>query len=181
VPFAISGRNPDKLKALERAVGVSESCIIDLASPESIRAAIAGRTIVCACAGPFALVGEPVIATCARLGVHYVDTTGEQRFVADAFARYSATAEASGACAVPAMAYEIAPADWAADIAAARVGGEPSSIAIAYAARAANGYGTATTRGTKRSALGMLADADPQQFVDGALRREPPGSERTRR
>jgi short subunit dehydrogenase-like uncharacterized protein len=176
VSFAISGRSAEKLASLSRAVGAKEEHVVDLAAPQSIRAAVEGRAIVCACAGPFALVGEPILATCARLGVHYVDTTGEQRFVALAVARYRATAEASGACAVPAMAYEIALADWAAHLAAEAVGGEADSIAIAYATRASEGYSTATTRGTKKSALGVIADAEPQQYVDGALRREYAGA-----
>jgi short subunit dehydrogenase-like uncharacterized protein len=176
LPFAISGRNPDKLAALGRPLGIQEACIVDLAVPESIRAAVDKRAIVCACAGPFALVGEPVLATCARLGVHYVDTTGEQHFVKGAVARYRATAEASGACAVPAMAYEIAPADWAAHLAAERLGGEPSEVVIAYATRAPGGYVAMSTRGTKLSALGMIADAEPLQFVDGELRREAAGA-----
>jgi short subunit dehydrogenase-like uncharacterized protein len=176
VAFAISGRSAEKLAALGHSVGATEQCVVDLATPESIRAAVDGRAIVCACAGPFALVGEPMLATCARLGVHYVDTTGEQGFVGLAVARYRATAEASGACAVPAMAYEVAPADWAAHMAGERVGGEPEAIAIAYATRIAEGYAAATTRGTKKSAVGMVADAEPQQFIDGALHREPAGA-----
>src|SRR6478609_12169826 len=75
IAFAVSGRSREKVEAVAREFGASESCVIDLGVAESIRGAISGRKIVCACAGPFALVGEAVLATCAKLGVHYVDTT----------------------------------------------------------------------------------------------------------
>lgn len=174
IPFAVGGRSPDKLAALAREIGADETCVIDVGDAESVRAAVEGRVLVCACAGPFVQVGEPVLASCARLGVHYVDTTGEQRFVADAVARYQATAEAKGACIVPAFAFEIAVADWACALASQRLGGAPDDLAVVYMNQAVRGgYGGATSRGTKLSALGMMADADARQFVNGAVVREP--------
>ncbi len=172
VPFAVGGRSPEKLEALAREVGAAETCVIDLTKAESIHAALEGRAVVSACAGPFAEIGEPMLASAARAGVHYADTTGEQSFVQLAVTRYRATAEASGAAVVPAMAYEIAPADWAAHEAAERVGGAPDRIDIVYMMRPKGGYASSTTRGTKLSMLRMLTDGDARQFVDGALRHE---------
>jgi short subunit dehydrogenase-like uncharacterized protein len=137
--------------------------VIDLGDAESVTRAVRGRALVCATAGPFGLIGEPVLAACARLGVHYVDTTGEQPFVADAVARYRATAEASGACVAPAMAYEIAPADWGAHLAAEALG-DPEEISIAYALP-----GALTTRGTRKSALGVIERGETRQLVHGKL------------
>jgi short subunit dehydrogenase-like uncharacterized protein len=171
VAFAIAGRSEEKLASLSDALGGVERARIDLADADSVRRAIEGRRIVCACAGPFVQVGEPVLATCARLGVHYVDTTGEQGFVALALARYRATAEASGACVVPAMAFEIAPADWGADVVAKRLGAPPEALDVCYMNRPAGGA-AATTRGTKRSIVAVLASGDARQYVDGALERE---------
>ncbi len=131
VPFAIAGRNRAKLDALSASLGGSpvESVVVDIRNARSVEAALDGRTVVCACAGPFLEVGEPVLAAAAKLGVHYADTTGEQRFVVEAKARYDEAAKASGACIVPAMAYEIALADWASHLAAEMVGGEPETSA----------------------------------------------------
>ncbi len=167
IRFAVSGRSAEKLEALRAALGDVEVCRVDLADPSSLQEAFRGRTLVCACAGPFTEIGEAPLATCARSGIHYVDTSGEQVFVLRSVRRYRATAEASGACVVPAMAFEIALADWAAHLAAERLGGEPDSIDIVYATRAAG----EATPGTKRSALGVIGD-DASQYIDGALRRE---------
>jgi short subunit dehydrogenase-like uncharacterized protein len=172
IAFAVSGRSEAKLAALVRSLGGGvASHVVDIGSPESIRRAIDGRRIVCACAGPFLEVGEPVLAHCARAGVHYVDTTGEQAFVARAVARHHATAEASGACVVPALGYEIALADWAAHIATEKGDGPVVEISICYGLRTPGG--PFASRGTLRSAIAQFASGDAMQFVDGALVREP--------
>ncbi len=172
VAFAVSGRSREKLDAVARAHGAAEVVVVDVGRRETLEAAVDGRAIVCACAGPFGQVGEPVVAACARAGVGYVDTTGEQRFVADMAERWSETAKTSGAFLVPAMAYEIAPSDWAAHVAAERVGGEPDAIDVLYANQVHGGLGAATSRGTKLSALGMLGERETLQWIDGRLERE---------
>lgn len=173
-PFAVSGRNREKLEAVAREHGAAEVVVLDIRDRAAVEAAVRDRAIVCACAGPFAQVGEPIVGACARLGVGYVDTTGEQRFVVDMAERWGAEAEKTGAFLVPGMAYEIAPADWAAHVAAERVKGAPETIDILYANKVDGGYGAATSRGTKLSALGMLGERDTYQFVAGKLVREPP-------
>jgi len=176
LPFAIAGRSSRRLDDLALALGGSvETCLVDVGDASSLDRAVLGRSIVCACAGPFAEVGEPVLAACARGGVNYVDTTGEQSFVARALAHHDATARATGACIVPAMGYEIAPADWAAEIVSAQVGGAPDEIAILYAVTGADGRLFATSRGSKRSALGMLLAGHGGQWVDGSFLPERPG------
>jgi short subunit dehydrogenase-like uncharacterized protein len=173
--YAIGGRSRQRLERLRERLRASgrrppeEVVAIDLASGDAVRDAVAGRTIVLACAGPFVAVGEPVLAACARLGVHYADTTVEQRFVLDAQRRYQPTAERSGACVVPAMAYESAPADWAMHLAAEEAGGAPDAVEVLYAHGGRGGYAAATTRGTKKSVLRALAEPEPLQWVDGAL------------
>jgi short subunit dehydrogenase-like uncharacterized protein len=174
--YAVSGRSPERLERLRHRLAKGggappvELCAIDVTNGHMIREAIAGRRIVLACAGPFVEVGEPMLAECARMGVHYVDTTGEQRFVADASRRYGAIAEESGACLVPAMAYEIAPADWACSLASERLGGSPDTIDVFYSSRPIEGTrGGGTTRGTKKSMLRVIGEREPLQFIDGAL------------
>ncbi len=175
IPFAISGRSADKLASLAGSLGGEvERCVVDLASPDTIRAAVEGRRVVCACAGPFLEVGEPILAFCARAGVHYADTTGEQAFVARMAARYRATAEASGACVVPAMAYEIAIADWGAHLAADKLGGKADRLDICYGLKTPGG--PFASRGTQLSAVAQFASGDAQQFVDGKLVPEATGA-----
>jgi short subunit dehydrogenase-like uncharacterized protein len=177
VLFAIAGRSKEKLEALAKSfegqvAAPVEIAVIDLHQEATIRAALENRKVVCACAGPFIDVGEPVLAMAARLGVHYADTTGEQKFVALAVSRYRATAEASGACVTPAMAYEIAIGDWAAHAAAQKLGENADEINVVYMNQPEDGMSAATSRGTKLSMIAMTADGDPRQFLDGELRSE---------
>lgn len=176
--FAVSGRSRERLERLRdrliRSGGTApvELCVVDVedaAGRASLTPAIEGRRIVLACAGPFVELGEPVLAACGRLGVHYADTTGEQRYVADAYLRHHAAFRRSGACAVPSMGFEIAPADWASHLAAERVGGEPDTLDIFYSSVPSAGSRGETTRGTKKSILGVMTDRAPLQWIEGAL------------
>lgn len=174
IPYAVSGRNPAKLEALASRLAKEgkrppdERVVVDLAVDRSVREAVEGRRMVLACAGPFVEVGEPMLAACARAGTHYVDTTGEQRFVADAMRRYDDTAKANGACIVPGVAFEITPASFACQLASDRLGGGADVIEAFYANRMPKGK-EGLTRGTKKSALRMLGEREPLQFVDGQL------------
>ena len=174
VAFAIAGRSRDKLAAMANELGGEiETAVVDIRKPETIESALKDRVVVCACAGPFMEVGEPVLAAAAKMGVHYADTTGEQKFVALAVSKYARVAEASGACVTPAMAYEIAVGDWAAHEVAKKAGENPSEIVVVYMLRTPEGgMGGATSRGTKLSMIAMTADGDPRQWVDGALVKE---------
>lgn len=173
--FAVAGRSKAKLEEVARDTGAVEVACVPPGDEAALDAAVRGRTIVCACAGPFVEVGEPVARACARLGVHYADTTGEQAFVRTLARSYDADAERSGACLAPAMAYEIAIADLACSIATERLGNPPDELDVAYMVRRFD-----ATRGTKRSAVGVLGAADPMQWVDGALVLERPGARRRR-
>ncbi len=164
IPFAISGRNKTKLAELSARFGGVESHVVDVTARESLDRAILGRKIVCAAAGPFVHVGEPMLAACANKGVHYVDTTGEQPFVKLAVERYGAVAESTGCSIVPAMAYEIAIADWLASHATSKLGVDPDELVITY-----NVSRPATSRGTRRSMLAMLSSDQTKQYVHGAL------------
>ena len=47
-----------------------------LNDPGSLDSIIGQTQVVLSLAGPFALVGEPVVASCVRMGTHYCDSTG---------------------------------------------------------------------------------------------------------
>jgi short subunit dehydrogenase-like uncharacterized protein len=176
VPFAVSGRDPAKLARVAEENGAREVCAFSLEDAAAIRAAVEGRALVVACAGPFARVGEPIVRACAEAGVHYVDTTGEQSFVARIHRELATTAEASGACLAPAMAYEIAPSDWAGHLAAEAVGGAPDELALVYVPTVvapAGGLRAMTSTGTRKSALAAMGSLDSWQWQEGKLVREP--------
>ena len=172
IPFAIAGRSARKLASLGQSLGGGlEQCVLDLRSGDALRRLLDRRLLVCGCAGPFVEVGEPMLAACAELGVHYVDVSHEQLFAVRAFERYAATARVSRACIVPAMELESACADWAASLLAERLGGTLDELDVVFALRAPSA-GPVASRGTLRATVASFARDDARQHIGGALRPE---------
>ena len=107
-----------------------------------------------ACAGPFRLHGEPVLAAAVEARTHYLDTTGEQPFMRKVFEDYGPSAGRAGVALVTAMGFDYVPGDMIAALTAEGMG-PLDEIVLAYAVR---GFGA--TRGTALSALGMMAGGD---------------------
>jgi short subunit dehydrogenase-like uncharacterized protein len=171
----LAGRSADKLARLAEALGGGVATrAVALEDRDGLRSLLGDAAAVIACAGPFVVHGEPVARAAAEAGTHYVDTTGEQPYMQLLHDRYDATARASGAALVPAMGFDYLPGDLLAHLTAQGV--EPlRELLLAYAPR-----GVQPTRGTLRSALGMLA-ARSMLYEDGAWRPAPLRSVRARR
>jgi short subunit dehydrogenase-like uncharacterized protein len=164
--FFIAGRSREKLDALSERLGGVRTAAAPLEEAAALRELLGPCAAVIACAGPFALHGEPLLAAAAETGTHYIDTTGEQAFMKLAFDRYGARAARSGAALVPGMGFDFAPGDLIAALTAAGMG-PLEEIAIAYCVR-----GFAPTRGTALSALEIMRGGDVV-WRDGAWRRAP--------
>ena len=160
--FVIAGRSRDKLDAVAATLpGDVTAVAVALDDPAGLRALLEGAAAVIACAGPFVIHGEPVVAAAAETGTHYVDTTGEQPFMRSVFDRWGAVAEPNGAALVTGMGFDYVPGDLIASLTAAGLD-RVDLMTLAYYVR---GFGA--TRGTTLSALGMLG-ADDVEWIDGA-------------
>jgi short subunit dehydrogenase-like uncharacterized protein len=127
-------------------------------------------TAVIACAGPFTLHGEPVLAAAADTGTHYLDTTGEQTFMKMVFDRYGDRAAKKGAVLVTGMGFDYAPGDLIASLTAE--GMEPlDEIVVAYLVR---DFGP--TRGTALSGLQVFRGGD-LVWRDGGWQPAPRGAD----
>lgn len=173
LPAILAGRSADKLARLARQLaaeqpdaGTPVTRAVALDDADGLRRLLADAAAVIACAGPFARHGEPVARAAVEAGTHYVDTTGEQPFMRLLRERYDAAARAAEVALVPAMGFDYVPGDLLAHLTAQGI--EPlRELVIAYAPR-----GVVPTRGTLRSALGMVA-ADSVLYEDGAWRPAP--------
>lgn len=165
--FILSGRNQRKLESV--AAGLSGNVPIKQATiddPGSLRGLLDGAACVINCAGPFSLIGEPVVRAAVESKTHYVDTTGEQSFMKRVVDGYDSAARSAGVAVICAMGYDYAPGDCAARIAAD--GLEPvNTLRIAYSAQ-----GFAMSRGTMRSILEVVKGEDIV-YRDGCWRRAP--------
>jgi short subunit dehydrogenase-like uncharacterized protein len=161
--LVLAGRNRAKLEILAEDLGggiaIRDASLDD---PAALRELLEPCAAVIACAGPFRLYGEPVLAAAVEARTHYLDTTGEQPFMRKVFEDYGPSAGRAGVVLVTAMGFDYAPGDMIAGLTAKGMG-PLDEIVLAYAVR---DFGV--TRGTALSALGMMAGGS-FEWRDGEL------------
>ena len=150
----IAGRDRGKLEVLSGELGGVPLRAVSVDDPAGLREMLDGCSVVVACAGPFGLHGEPVVAAAAETGTHYLDTTGEQSFMRMVFDRYGERAAANGAALVSGMGFDYLPGDLIAALTAAGMG-PLEEIVVAYCV---NGF--APTQGTSLSGLEIMRGGD---------------------
>lgn len=152
--LTIAGRDRGKLEALSAELGGVPWAAASLDDDAALRSLLEPCAAVIACAGPFTLHGEPLVAAAAETGTHYIDTTGEQPFMRLVFDRYGERAARSGVALLTGMGFDYAPGD----LIAARTAegmGPLDEIVIAYFV-----HGFAPTQGTALSALEIMRGGD---------------------
>jgi short subunit dehydrogenase-like uncharacterized protein len=156
LPHKLGGRDPSKLAALRSD---AERFVVDAGDAGRLDAFLSGASAVISTVGPFVRLGMPVVEAAARNGVPYVDSTGEQTFMADVYERFAGASVAI----VPACAFDFVPGDLAAELAMAKLRSDPAEIAVHTRAV------TIPSRGTARTTVEM-ADA---MATEARVRRAP--------
>jgi short subunit dehydrogenase-like uncharacterized protein len=164
--FLIAGRNRAKLEALSGELGGVPVAVASVDDRAGLREMLEPCSAVVACAGPFTLHGEPVVAAAAETGTHYLDTTGEQAFMRMVFDRHGGTAAGKGAALVSGMGFDYAPGDLIAALTADGMG-PLEEIVVAYCV-----HGFAPTHGTALSGLEIMRGGDVV-WADGSWRPAP--------
>lgn len=152
--FLIAGRNARKLEALSGELGGVPFKAVSTDDPAGLREMLEPCSVLVACAGPFSLYGEPVVAAAADTGTHYLDTTGEQPFMRMVFDRYGERAAETGAALVSGMGFDYLPGDLIAALTADGMG-PLEEIVVAYCV-----HGFAPTHGTALSGLEIMRGGD---------------------
>jgi short subunit dehydrogenase-like uncharacterized protein len=162
--LVLSGRNADKLHRVADEAGVDAPVRVAAVDDRgALRHALGDCAVVINCAGPFTRYGEPVVRAAVETGTHYLDTTGEQRFMKRIVDRYDDAARAAEVAVVTAIGFDYVPGDMLAYLTAR--GHEPlTELVIAYAVR-----GVGVTRGTLHSGLEIMKGGDVA-YVDGEWR-----------
>ena len=116
--WALAGRSPAKLAAVRaRLAAIDPACArlellrADVTDAASLRAVAARTRVVATTVGPYADLGEPLVAACAAAGTDYADLTGEPEFVDRMYVRHHAAAVATGARIVHACGFDSIPHD----------------------------------------------------------------------
>ena len=164
--FVLAGRSREKLEAVAADVGGSPDLeAVSLDDGAGLRELLEPCAAVIACAGPFAIHGEPVLRAAAEGGTHYLDTTGEQGFMKRVFDEFGPIAEQTGAALMTGMGFDYVPGDMIASLTASGMG-PLEELSLNYAVA---GFGP--SRGTARTALGQITGEDVQwlegEYVPG--------------
>lgn len=164
--YELAGRNRGKLEALAAELGIDVPLhAIATGEAERLRGLFARCSAVIACAGPFYLHGEPVLAAAVEAGTPYLDTTGEQPFIKKALDVYGPRAAGSGSAVMSGMGFDYVPGDLLAALTAEGMGAI-DEIRLAYVTK------FQPTRGTMLSALDMIKGGD-LEWRDGRLQPAP--------
>jgi short subunit dehydrogenase-like uncharacterized protein len=162
----LAGRNAAGVEARARELH-APARVFDLRDPQRVEAGLAGIAVVLHAAGPFQDTASPMMDACVRMGVHYLDLSGEWPVFAEA-QRRGPEAEAAGVMLMPGVGSTIVVSDC---LMATAKKAAPGTRAF----RIAHAYPRVVSRGTLRSALG-LAPAGLISRRGGAVRWTPAGA-----
>ena len=183
--IVLVGRDQGKLDRVAEAMdGDFITRIADPFSPDKLAAALGDCDVVINTVGPFGDFGEPVVKAALEQGCHYLDTTGEQAFMASIRTEYDGRARSAQRTVICGQAFEYALGTCAAALAVDAVGGSCDQLETYYWTR-----GGQISPGTAKSI--MLAMGQPARaWEHGRLVREAvgarvgeiafPGEDRTR-
>ena len=150
--FVVSGRSSEKLEALRANMRLEAPAVTArIDDPASLRNLLADCATVINCAGPFVIVGEPVLRAAVETRTHYLDTSGEQPWMKLAFERYGPGAADAEIAVIPAMGFDYVPGDMIAALTAKGMG-EVDDVTIAY-----GWFDFEPTRGTMQTTLEVLS------------------------
>src|SRR5688500_10350676 len=76
----LAGRSPERLASLAADLGGLETTVADVAQPQTVNEIVAQGDVLVATVGPFVRFGRPAVEA-AIDRAHYLDSTGEPRFI----------------------------------------------------------------------------------------------------
>src|SRR3954451_2464720 len=170
LPFRIAGRDEKKLKTLAQYCGNPDVVVAPLDDAAALREMASSSKVVLDCAGPFVVMGRPVQDAALAAGAHFLDITGEIKWMRETLGR-DPEAKKKNVALINAVGFDVVPTDCAAVLASEAAGSPVERVRIAFASRPMK-----PTQGTARSAiegmhLGSLA------WDNGEWVQEPVGKE----
>lgn len=192
LPFAVAGRNRERLESLARELASSAGDksdssppaagepVADAVEPPAIRIATTddtdsltrlaqGTKVLCSTVGPYSRLGTPVVEACAAEGTDYCDLTGEVQWMRRMIDRFDETARRSGARIVHAAGFDSIPSDLGVLLAQERLvelRGRPAEALRLRLQRQAGGV----SRGTLESMVELVKEAGREAWIRELLK-----------
>ncbi len=175
--WAVAGRDPGRLDGVARRLSEQSAARVpvgaiyaDVTDPSSLRSLASSANVVASAVGPFATLGEPLVAACADAGTDYVDICGESEFIDRMWLRHHQRARSSGARIVHSCGFDSVPPDLGVWFTLRYLPeGVPLQVEGFVRARAR------LSAGTYRSAMAAFADSRPAAAAAAERRRNESG------
>jgi short subunit dehydrogenase-like uncharacterized protein len=153
----LAGRGAKPLEALAQELGGLEVVLADAERPDTVRALVERGDVLVSTVGPFAERGGPAVEAAVDAGAHYLDCSGEPRFIRGVFERHGPRAQAVGCALLTAFGYDWLPGNLAGALALTEAGEAAASVEIGYYAPGIDGT-TPLTAGTRATLAGIMVD-----------------------
>lgn len=164
--WAIAGRDASRLAELTERYG-APGLVVDVHDPDQVDAVVGKARAVITTVGPYLELGRNVVASCARLGTHYADLTGESAFAEQCRRDFAEEAQQSGARILHACGFEAVPTDLGVHEVVKRL---PEGPRFVYGMLQSHG---SFSGGTLASALGMFAQPRRRTSRGGGGKKPP--------
>lgn len=169
----LAGRDERRVRALAEQLGDLEWALADVSEPRSVRALVERGDVLVSTVGPFNRWGEPAVQAAIDAGAHYLDSTGEGRFIREVFELHGPAAQTAGCGLLTAFGYDWVPGNLAGALALSEAGSAATSVRIGYFLTGAASPAS-MSGGTRASAGGVMLDRS-FAFRGGRLVEERPG------
>lgn len=117
--WGLAGRSEDRLHEVRDTLGPGAAelpvIVADAQDEKALRQLCDRTRVVVSTAGPYALMGEPLVRCCSGSGTDYCDITGEIQWIRQMIRRYGDTARQSGARIVHCCGFDSIPSDLGVD------------------------------------------------------------------
>ncbi|EAU91742.1 saccharopine dehydrogenase [Coprinopsis cinerea okayama7 len=119
--LGVAARSESKLRGVLQELGLGESGIrtvtLDVTDPDSVERAVKAARVVVNTVGPYWRWGTPVVRSCVRNNVHYVDLTGEGCWIHELITQFDWLATKNHTVIIPSCGYDSIPSDISAHLA----------------------------------------------------------------
>ena len=156
----LAARNEQRVRDLAEQLGDLEWALADVDRPQTVRELLGVGDVLISTVGPFVRWGQAAVDAAIDAGAHYLDSTGESRFIREIFERYSARAQAGGTALLTAFGADWVPGNLAGALALSQAGERAARVQIGYfISGEAMGPGS-MSGGTRASAAAVMLEDD---------------------
>ncbi|XP_075718842.1 saccharopine dehydrogenase-like oxidoreductase [Rhinoderma darwinii] len=164
--WAVAGRSKKKLEevltwAAERLgkpqLKSIDIIICDVSDASSLDDMCKKASVVLDCVGPYRFYGEPVVKACVENGAHFVDISGEPKFLESMYLKYDRQAADNGVYIVGSSGFDSIPADLGVLYTRNRIQGTLTAVE-SFLSFKSGPEGTCLHDGTWQSAIHGISD-----------------------